>query len=67
MSELLPCPLCESNRVEGFFVRDGWAVGCRDCGVNVAAHNPEARRKVAEAWNTRPHRESSKAKQKVGA
>jgi Lar family restriction alleviation protein len=54
-SKLLPCPFCGGERVDGMFTRDGWSVGCLDCGASVRAYHPDAHTRAASKWNTRVH------------
>ncbi len=54
MSEILkPCPFCGSDKVDGIFIRDGWSIGCRDCGAGVRAYHPNAHTVSADKWNRR--------------
>lgn len=54
MSEILkPCPFCGSDKVDGMFIRDGWRIGCRDCGAGVPAYHPNAHTVSADKWNRR--------------
>lgn len=52
-SELLPCPFCGGDKIDGMFIRDGWRIGCMDCSAGVSAYHPEAHKKAAEKWNRR--------------
>ena len=51
--KLLPCPFCGGKKIDGMFIRDGWRVGCMECGGGVQAYHPEAHKRAAEKWNRR--------------
>jgi Lar family restriction alleviation protein len=50
---LKSCPFCGSDKVDGMFIRDGWRIGCRDCGAGVPAYHPNAHTVSADKWNRR--------------
>lgn len=55
VEQLLPCPLCSSDKVEDdLYIRDGRKVACISCGCSVHACHPVANIKARNAWNTRP-------------
>lgn len=53
MGEYKPCPFCESTKINGMFIRDGWRIGCMECGAGVQAYHPEAHKRAADKWNRR--------------